>query len=146
MEFGALVTSLPTKKGAVYAFDRGKSTRHSFSALAKDAARAAEDLRRWGVRPGDRVGIFAPNGYPWLVYDLAIIQIGAISVPFTEDFAGKIDRALLDKYQIALLLAAKSKGIVKEPHVAWIDGDNDAVQAKRRRDRGATNCHGKLLC
>jgi long-subunit acyl-CoA synthetase (AMP-forming) len=129
MEFGALVASMPTKKGAVYAFDRGKSTRHSFSALAKDAARAAEDLRRWGIRPGDRIGIFAPNGYHWLVYDLAIIQIGAISVPFTDDFAGKIDRALLDKYQIALLLAAKGKGIAKEPYVAWMDAENDLVQA-----------------
>jgi long-subunit acyl-CoA synthetase (AMP-forming) len=128
MEFGALVASLPTKKGAVYAFDRGKSTRYSFPTLAKDSARAAEELRRWGVGAGDRVGIFAPNGYHWLIYDLAIIQIGAVSVPFTDDFAGKIDRALLDKYQIALLLAAKGKGVDKESYVAWIDAENDLVQ------------------
>ena len=66
--------------------------------------RARGNLRRWGVKPGARVGIYAPNSYRWLVYDLALIELGAVSVPFTDDFAGKIDRALLDKYNISLLL------------------------------------------
>ena len=77
--------------------------------LAKDVARASENLRKWGVGVGSRVGIFAPNCYHWLVYDLAMIEMGAISVRFTDDFAGKINRDLLDRYQIALLLHFEQK-------------------------------------
>src|SRR5580658_8617436 len=84
MEFGALVASLPSRKGSVYVFDKGKILRHPFAELAKDVARAVDDLRRWGIAQGQRVGLFAPNCYFWLVYDLAVIKLGAISVPFTD--------------------------------------------------------------
>ena len=58
--------------------------------------------------PGMRVGIYAPNSYAWLVHDLALIEIGAISVPFTDDFAGQVNEDLLARYDIALLLISKS--------------------------------------
>ena len=54
-----------------------------------------------------RVGIYAPNSVSWLVYDLALIAIGAVSVPFTDDFQGSVDDALLARYGIVLLLTAK---------------------------------------
>ena len=129
MEFGSLVASLPDRKSAVYVFDGGKVTKHPFAELAKDVARAVDNLRRWGIHAGSRVGIYASNSYPWLVHDLAIIKIGAVSVPLTEDFAGKIDRALLDQYQIALLLTSKRKALPKQSFIALMDGDNDDVAA-----------------
>ena len=89
-------------------------------------ARAEENLRRWGISQGNRIGLFAPNCYSWLVYDLAIIKLGAISAPFTDDFAGKIDRALLDKYQVSLLLVAKGRepSLPKPDYVAYLDAEN----------------------
>ena len=92
MNLGEVVASLPTKRAAVYIFERGKVAKHPYALLAHDIARALENLRSWGVAAGSRVGIFAPNSYHWLVYDLAMIEMGAVSVPFTDDFAGKIDR------------------------------------------------------
>ena len=131
MKLGTLVASLPAKKATIYALDRGKVSRHAMSALAGDAIAAAENLRRWGVKPGVRVGIYAPNSYCWLVYDLALIELGAVSVPFTGDFAGKLDRALLDKYQMSLLLisTASPQAPAKEPHIAYIDAENENVAA-----------------
>src|SRR5262249_6812612 len=111
----------------------GKVSRHPFAELAKDVARAVDNLRRWGIQAGSRVGIYAQNCYPWLVHDLAIIKIGAVSVPLTEDFAGKIDRALLDHYQIALLLTSKRKNLPRESFIALMDGDNDGVAAIPRQ-------------
>ena len=73
-----------------------------------DVVRVRDALRAWGVQAGIRVGIYAPNSYHWLVHDLALIELGAISVPFTDDFAGKVNQALLDQYNIALLLIAKA--------------------------------------
>lgn len=127
MEFGELIAGLPTKKCSVYVFDKGKVLRHSFVDLAHDVAGAADNLRRWGISQGSRVGIHAPNCYPWLVYDLALIRIGAVSVPFTDDFAGKIDRTLLDTYQVSLLLVSKTRQpFPNKPHyVAYFDADNN---------------------
>jgi long-chain acyl-CoA synthetase len=131
MKLGSLVASLPAKKATIYTLERGKVSRHAMAALAGDAIEAAENLRRWGVNPGARVGIYAPNSYRWLVYDLALIELGAVSVPFTGDFAGKLDRALLDKYQMSLLLisTASPQAPAKEPHIAYIDAENENVAA-----------------
>ena len=126
MDFGALLAGLPDRKRSAYVFDKGKVFKHSFSELAKDVARAADNLRRWGIGPGNRVGLYAPNSYSWLVHDLAIIKIGAVSVPFTEDFTGKIDRALLDKYQVSLLLTSKHRMPgSRQPYMAYIDAENN---------------------
>src|ERR1700761_876321 len=104
MELGQLVAALPGRKSAIYTFERGKAACHPYAALYDDVQRARDTLGAWGVKAGTRVGIFAPNSYAWLVHDLALIELSAISVPFTDDFAGQINQALLDKYNVALLL------------------------------------------
>ena len=135
MDFHSLIAALPGKKSAVYSFERGKAVRHPHAALHEDAARVREDLRAWGVKAGTRVGIYAPNSYHWLVHDIALIGLGAISVPFTDDFAGKINQELLDTYNIALLLISKRDARLfpnKPAHVAFLDGDNEGVRVLPR--------------
>jgi long-chain acyl-CoA synthetase len=135
MNLGALVASLPTKNAAVYTFERGEAARYPYSSLAGDVAAALANLRHWGARPASRIGIFAPNSYRWLVYDLAIIELGAVSVPFTDDFSGKLDRELLDKYQVSLLLIARNgpqQVPEKQPYIAYIDADNEDVSVIKR--------------
>ncbi|HTF43824.1 MAG TPA: AMP-binding protein, partial [Terriglobales bacterium] len=139
MEFRSLVAALPRKKSAIYTFERGKAVRHSHAALHDDVARERESLRAWGVTAGTRVGIYAPNSYPWLVYDLALIELRAISVPFTDDFAGRINQELLDKYDIALLLISKKDARLfpdKPAYVAFIDADNGDIRALERPPSG----------
>jgi long-subunit acyl-CoA synthetase (AMP-forming) len=135
MEFCSLVASLPGKKGAIHTYERGRSARYSYAVLHDDVIRARENLRAWGVGVGTRVGIYAPNSYQWLVHDLALIELKAISVPFTDDFAGKVNQALLDRYNIALLLIGKKDARLfpqKPAHVVFIDADNDGAQALER--------------
>ena len=132
MEFHSLVASLPGKKGAIHTFERGRSASYPYPVLHSDVMRASERLRAWGVKPGMRVGIYAPNSYHWLIYDLALIELSAISVPFTDDFAGKVNQALLDRYNIVLLLIAKKDARLfpqKPAHIAFIDTDNDGIRA-----------------
>lgn len=132
MEFCKLVERLPQKKSAVYSFERGKTVCHPYARLADDIDRAKNCLISWGVKAGTRVGIYAPNSYAWLVHDLALIEIGAISVPFTDDFAGRINDELLERYHIALLLVSKSQARLfphKPAHVAFLDDENENVRA-----------------
>lgn len=139
MEFRSLLATLPGKKGAVHVFERGKVVRHPHDCLRDHVVRVRDNLRAWGVTAGSRVGIYAPNSYHWLVHDLALIELGAISVPFTDDFAGKVNQALLDQYNIALLLIAKRDARLfpqKPAHVAFIDAENDNVRALERPGSG----------
>ena len=135
MELGRLVAALPGKKGVTYTFERGKIAQHAHSALHHDVVRATDTMRAWGVRRGMRVGIYAPNSYHWMVHDLALIELGAISMPFTDDFADKVDDALLDKYNIALLLISRRDARLfpqKPAHVAFLDADNDGIKVLDR--------------
>jgi long-subunit acyl-CoA synthetase (AMP-forming) len=139
MQFQTLVATLPQKKSAIFTYERGKAVRHSYAELHDDVQVAADALRSWGVTAGMRVGIYAPNSYRWLVHDMALIEIGAISVPFTDDFAGGVNDALLDHYNIALLLIAKIGARLfpsKPAHVAFIDGENTEVRVIARAPSG----------
>lgn len=139
MDFRSLVAGLPEKKASIFTFERGTAVRHPHAALYDDVVDARTRLRNWGVGVGTRVGIYAPNSYAWVVHDLALIELGAISVPFTDDFAGKVNRELLDKYNVALLLISKSHARLfpdKPPFVAFLDADNGEVKALERAPSG----------
>jgi long-chain acyl-CoA synthetase len=62
---------------------RGPKGWQSVSAkeMLRRIAGLAKTLADLGVRPGDRVGIFAPNCPEWHVADFAIQGIGAVTVP-----------------------------------------------------------------
>jgi long-subunit acyl-CoA synthetase (AMP-forming) len=135
MKIDQLVPSLSARKGAIVTLFQGKPVRHPYAVLADDVAHARALLVRWNVKAGMRVGIFAPNSYAYIVYDLALVDLKAISVPFTDDFAGQLNRELVDKYEISLMLLAKGvrHGFNEtDRFVALIDGDNDAVCAISR--------------
>ncbi|MBN9544923.1 MAG: AMP-binding protein [Alphaproteobacteria bacterium] len=135
MRLDQLVPSLPTRKGAIITLFQGKPVRHPYAALAEDVARARALLVRWNVKAGMRVGIFAPNSYAYIVYDLALVDLKAISVPFTDDFAGMLNRELVDQYDISLMLLAKGvrHGFGEDENfVALIDAENENVSALPR--------------
>ncbi len=135
MKLDQLVAGLSAKKGAVLLLQQGQTVRHGFAGLADDVARARADLMRWNVKAGMRVGVFAPNSYAYIVFDLALIDLHAITVPFTDDFAGALDRALVDRYNIALMLLAKTvkhSFTAADDFVAFIDAENGAVSALPR--------------
>ena len=135
MKFERLLTGLSSKKGAITMLADGKPVRHSYAELAADVARVQEQLTRWNVKAGVRVGMFAQNSYAYMVYDLALIGLKAITVPFTDDFAGALNRELIDKHNIALLLLsrkAKHGFDANDRYIAFIDVENQEVRARDR--------------
>ncbi len=54
---------------------------HSWRKIADSVAAAARGLKAAGVQAGDRVLLVAENRPEWLIADIAIMSIGAISVP-----------------------------------------------------------------
>src|ERR1700761_55693 len=107
MELSGLRSKLLSRRGTVQTLEGGKLVERSYPQLAEDAGVALARLRRWGVTCGMRVGIYAQNCYDWLAYDLALVELNAIAMPFTRDFAGGLDEALFDKYGVCLVLTSR---------------------------------------
>ena len=57
----------------------------------------ARGLYGLGIRPGDRVAILAATSYEWAAFDMAILSLGAITIPIYEsDSAAQISHILQD--------------------------------------------------
>ena len=105
MDFQQLLESLPHKSGSLWWLEKGQRMGRSYAALIQEVRQM---LARWGVVAGTRVGLYAPNSWQWLVHDLALIDIGAVSVAFTDDFRNEISDELLERHDIELLLTVKA--------------------------------------
>jgi long-chain acyl-CoA synthetase len=69
----------------------------SIETLAANAAAVGAWLRDQGIMPGDRVAILSESRYEWAVADLALLSMGAISVPLYATLpAGQIAPLLAD--------------------------------------------------
>ena len=71
--------------------------RRSFAELEQDMISAVRAVQALGVRPGDRVGIWAPNSGRWVVAALGILGAGAVLVPVNTRFKGEEAAYILRK-------------------------------------------------
>ena len=135
MDFQQLIDSMRHKSGSLWWLENGVRAGRSYSTLYQDVQETRGKLLAWGVSAGTRVGLYAPNSWRWLVYDLALIDIGAVSVAFTDDFRNDIGEALLERHAIELFLTAKANAKffpAPSPHVAFIDGENHDLRPAHR--------------
>lgn len=78
--------------------------RWTYAHLLEHVRTAAAALLGVGVRPGDRVGIWAPNSERWIAASLAVQYIGATVVPVNTRNKGDEARDLLDRSGAVALL------------------------------------------
>jgi HIP---CoA ligase len=78
--------------------------RWDFAGLATRAASAATTLGSFGVTPGDRVAIWAPNSAAWVVAALATAHAGATLVPINTRSKGAEAADVLQRSGAVLLL------------------------------------------
>ncbi len=116
---------------------RGLWREFTWAEYAERVARTAHGLRELGVEAGDRVAIHAENRPEWLVADMAIQGIGAISVgiyptsPAAEveyllDHSGAVVLIAEDEEQLDKALAVRDK-LPDLRHIAVIDPRNVKV-------------------
>ncbi|WP_037608228.1 FadD3 family acyl-CoA ligase [Streptacidiphilus rugosus] len=81
----------------------GPRTRISYEQLAQRVRRAAAGVMAAGVRPGDRVGIWAPNAPDYVVAALGAVSAGAVLVPLNTRLKGGEAAELLRRTRASLL-------------------------------------------
>ncbi len=69
-----------------YIYRSGEQEQHvSYAKLFEDVLLLSRAFRRRGVARGDKVMVLSDNRYAWIVTDLAIMSLGAVSVPRGAD-------------------------------------------------------------
>jgi fatty-acyl-CoA synthase len=87
---------------------RQQGYRASYRELWEQTGRAARALLARGVRKGDRVGIWSPNRFEWVVIQYATARIGAILVNINPAYrTSELEYALKQSGTSFLLLASK---------------------------------------
>lgn len=78
--------------------------RLTFPQLAAAADEAARALVAWGVDPGDRVAVWAPNMAEWVVAALGAYRAGAVVVTVNTRFKGQEAAHVMRTAEARLLL------------------------------------------
>lgn len=69
----------------------------TYTALQAKVEKAARALISVGIEHGDRVAIWAPNCWEWVVAGLAIHSVGAAIIPLNTRYKGEEARFILEK-------------------------------------------------
>jgi long-chain acyl-CoA synthetase len=106
------------RTGGVHRVERAGTTFLPWSDVRADVEKVSAHLRASDIRAGDRVGIRGDNSYPWLVLDLALLQLGAIPVAVpVPDFKGRTNADIARRYGLVTMFAAKAGRSSESPAV-----------------------------
>lgn len=98
--------------------EAGYWRRLSTEEFAREIRRCALGLIKLGVKPGDCVGLLAPSSPHWVIADLAIMSIGAVTVPLFPNLS--LDHLLYESDNTGmqwLIAIGADQWRVVEPHV-----------------------------
>ena len=77
--------------------------RLSFIELRDEIYKSANALIETGLKPGDRIGIWAPNTSEWVIAALGVHVAGGVLVPINTRFKGKEASYVITKANVSLL-------------------------------------------
>ncbi len=82
--------------------------------LRERSAAVAGGLARVGVRPGDRVGLYAANSVEWILAYLGGLRLGAVMVPFNPAYkSAEVEHILGDSQPAIVIADAERAGLVE---------------------------------
>jgi fatty-acyl-CoA synthase len=80
--------------------------RVTYKELWEQVKEVAKSLMAYGVKKGDRVGIWAPNRFEWVLVQFATPRVGAIMVNINPAYKASALKYALEQSQIGLLIAS----------------------------------------
>jgi long-chain acyl-CoA synthetase len=120
VDLNHLIARIETQGRARVKYYRdGRWQQASAAEFLADVATVAARLETWGVQPRSRVGIQASNCYEWLVHDLALLKLGAVSVAIPDQLGTTCDDLARD-HELALLLLPQSAA--GQANRSWVTG------------------------
>ena len=87
---------------------RHQDIRWSYAEFQVKVERMAAGLLQLGIKPGDRVGMWGPNSYEWIVTQFATAKMGAIMVCINPAYQLHELEYVLNKVECRVLVTAES--------------------------------------
>ncbi|GAA1844105.1 FadD3 family acyl-CoA ligase [Pseudonocardia ailaonensis] len=94
--------------------------RLDYRALLVEVERVAAALLSRGVRPGDRVAVWAPNSVRWALAALGVVHIGATLVPVNSRYRGEEAQGILARSGAVALFV--EDGFLGTGYLSMLDG------------------------
>ncbi len=108
---------------------RSQDYRITYNQLWEAVSRAARSLAAVGIQKGERVGIWAPNRFEWVVLQYATARLGAILVNINPAYkASELEFALKQAGVKALFLARGFRQTAYEPLLEEVRGRCPALE------------------
>jgi acyl-CoA synthetase (AMP-forming)/AMP-acid ligase II len=101
--------------------------RLTYADLGAQVTRCAEALAARGIAKGDRVALWAPNGWRWIVAALGIVSAGGVLVPLNTRFKGPEAAYILARSGARLLLV--DDGFLGNHYIAGLAAAEPATPA-----------------
>jgi len=103
--------------------------------IINHSRRLGSGLISMGIKPGDKVSIVAYTNRPeWVIADMAIQQIGAISVPLYPTISAKEYKYILNEADVKLAIAG-SGDLYEKLTSADVDSLEDIIMMDKTPDR-----------
>ena len=84
---------------------------YTYSEFNTYASRIASALSDYGVKPGDYIGICAPNSYSWLAFYFGTLKCGAVAVTFSHlSTKNEIEKILIDSKPVIVFTTGNRLG------------------------------------
>ena len=115
----------------------------SFIELKDEIFKSANALIETGVKPGDRIGIWAPNTWEWVIAALGVHVAGGVLVPINTRFKGKEASYVITKANVSLLFTVAD--FLETNYVKLLEGTDaesqlqEIVVLKGNADKGSTS-------
>jgi acyl-CoA synthetase (AMP-forming)/AMP-acid ligase II len=115
----------------------------SFEELKNEIYKSANALINTGVKKGDRIGIWAPNTWEWVVAALGVHVAGGVLVPINTRFKGKEASYVLTKANVSILFTVTD--FLETNYVNLLQGTqaetklNEIIILRGTVDKGATS-------
>jgi len=88
---------------------REAGTEITYAQLNDRANRIATGLIRLGTKPGDHVGLCAPNSADWIAFYFGVLKAGAVAVTLSPLLTGDELKSLIHHARPRLIFAAETK-------------------------------------
>jgi len=97
------------RKPAIGYKKKEKWTEMTWPQFRRMIFKTANSLQNSGISAGDRVAIFADNSAEWIVFDLAILSLGAITVPIYSTNNKEQAKYILDESECKIILVGNQE-------------------------------------
>ena len=124
--YPALVKRAATEFGGMEAIKDGTISL-TYTELSEHIDLCAAALVASGIKTGDRVAVWAPNTWEWVVAGLAVLNAGAVMVPVNTRFKGREAAYVLRKAEVKLLFTVV--GFLGNDYVADLRKSGEEIES-----------------